>query len=422
MEDITKKQLFLLLLLVSIVTGVSTAIIVYTLVEQAPSPITHTFQRIIERAVEKKGADTPLPQEIVFDLEKAALARDTLIEDIAKRLSPAVVSVIATKDIPVVEQYFVDPFGDDDFFQRFFPELQIPQLRQKGTEKRQVSAGSGFFVSPDGYVITNRHVVEDPEAEYSVIMNNGKKVPTKVLARDVLQDIAILKVGGDGKFAFVPLGNSETVNIGQTAIAIGNALGEFQNTLSVGIISGLRRTIVAQGSRSGPEELPNVIQTDAAINPGNSGGPLLNLRGEAIGVNVAVAQGAENIGFAIPINQVKKALSDVQKTGKITYPFIGVRHVLVTADLQEKEKLPVPYGALILKGAQGEPGVTPGSPAEKAGLKEGDIILEFGGARITSENTLLGLIRTRNVGDTVALKVLRDDKELALTVTLEERK
>ena len=422
MEDITKKQLFLLLLLVSIVTGVSTAIIVYTLVEQAPPPITHTFQRIIERAVEKKSADAPpLPPEVVFYLEKAALARDTLIEDIAKRLSPAVVSVIATKDIPVLERVFINPFFDDPLLRQFFGEFQVPQLQQRGTERRQVSSGSGFFASADGFIITNKHVVEDTEAEYSVIMNSGKKLPAKILARDVLQDIAILKVDGE-KFAFVSLGDSDTVNIGQTAIAIGNALGEFQNTLSVGIISGLRRTIIASGARSGPEELPNVIQTDAAINPGNSGGPLLNLRGEAIGVNVAIAEGAENIGFAIPINQVKKALTDVQKTGKITYPFIGVRHIMVTADLQEKEKLQVSYGALILKGAQGEPGVTPGSPAEKAGLKEGDIILEFGGARITPENTLLGLIRARNVGDSVELKVLRDGKELTLTVTLEERK
>src|SRR3989338_7459357 len=421
MEDLTKKQLFLLLLLVSIVTGVSTAIIVYTLVEQAPPPITHTFQRIIERAVEKSGTDAPLPQEVVFDLEKAALARDTLIEDIAKRLSPAVVSVIATKDIPVLERVFINPFFDDPLLRQFFGEFQVPQLQQRGTERRQVSSGSGFFASADGFIITNKHVVEDTEAEYSVIMNSGKKLPAKILARDVLQDIAILKVDGE-KFAFVSLGDSDTVNIGQTAIAIGNALGEFQNTLSVGIISGLRRTIIASGARSGPEELPNVIQTDAAINPGNSGGPLLNLRGEAIGVNTAIAQGAENIGFAISINQAKKALSDVQKTGKITYPFIGVRHVMVTADLQEKMKLPVSYGEMILKGVQGEPCVTPGSPAEKAGLKEGDIILEFGGSRITTDNTLLGLIRTRNVGDAVALKVLRNSKELTLTVTLEERK
>ena len=357
----------------------------------------------------------------MFYLEKAALARDTLIEDIAKRLSPAVVSVIATKDIPVLERVFINPFFDDPLLRQFFGEFQVPQLQQRGTERRQVSSGSGFFASADGFIITNKHVVEDTEAEYSVIMNSGKKLPAKILARDVLQDIAILKVDGE-KFAFVSLGDSDTVNIGQTAIAIGNALGEFQNTLSVGIISGLRRTIIASGARSGPEELPNVIQTDAAINPGNSGGPLLNLRGEAIGVNVAIAEGAENIGFAIPINQVKKALTDVQKTGKITYPFIGVRHIMVTADLQEKEKLQVSYGALILKGAQGEPGVTPGSPAEKAGLKEGDIILEFGGARITPENTLLGLIRARNVGDSVELKVLRDGKELTLTVTLEERK
>src|SRR3989338_7019948 len=204
MEDITKKQLFLLLLLVSIVTGVSTAIIVYSLIEQAPPPITNTIQRIIERTAKDSGENAPLPPEAVFDLEKAALARDALIEDIARRLSPAVVSVIATKDIPVMERVFVNPFYDDPFFRQFFEDLQVPQLQQRGTERQQISSGSGFFVSAEGFVITNKHVVEDTEAEYSVVMNNGKKLPIKVLARDLLQDIAILKVDGDGKFAFVP--------------------------------------------------------------------------------------------------------------------------------------------------------------------------------------------------------------------------
>jgi len=419
MEDITKKQLFLLLLLVSMVTGVSSAIIVFTLLEQAPPPITQTIQKVIERTIE--APKEKLPPEVIFDLEKAALARDVLIADIAKRVSPAVVSVVATKDIAVMEQIMLNPFFNDSFFKEFFPEFQAPQVRQKGTEKRQISAGTGFFVSSDGYVITNRHVVEDADAEYSIVTNDNKKLPAKVLARDPLRDFAVLKVDGKN-FAAISLGDSNEVAIGHTAIAIGNSLGEFQNTISVGIISGLWRTIIASGARSGPEELSELIQTDAAINPGNSGGPLLNLKGEAIGLNTAVAQGAENIGFAIPINQIKRSLELVKTTGKITYPFIGVRHIYITPELKEKMKLSVDYGALISKGSNGEPAITPGSPAEKAGLKEGDIILEFNGTKINQDNNLAKSIQSGKVGDKVALKILRDGKEMVLDATLEERK
>jgi serine protease Do len=251
-------------------------------------------------------------------------------------------------------------------------------------------------------------------------MNDGKKLPAKVLARDPVQDLAVIKVDGSG-FTFIPLGNSDVLKVGQTVVAIGNALGEFQNTVSVGVISGLRRTVVASGGGSAPETLQQVIQTDAAINLGNSGGPLLDLSGRAIGIDVAMAQGAENVGFALPINMVKKDIADVQKSGKIIYPYIGVRYVTVTPALKEDKKLSVDYGALLTSSGS-ESAVIAGSPAEKAGLKEGDIVLEFGGVKIDENNTLGDLISKKAVGDKVSLKVLRGTQELNIEIILEEHK
>lgn len=429
MNDLNKHQLVLLVLLVSFVTALATGIVVATLVSQAPPPLTQTIQRVIEKVTEKAAeiAPTPLKRDEAKELELSALARDILIEDIAKRVSPAVVSVIATKDIPVAEQYFSNPLPGDDFLNQFFPEFQIPQFRQKDAEprreKQQASSGTGFFVSGDGLLITNKHVVDDPDAEYSVIMNDQKKFSAKVLARDPLNDIAVLKISAQaGGFKYVALGDSESAKIGHTAIVIGNSLGEFQNTVSVGVISGLRRTIVASGARSGPEELSEIIQTDAAINPGNSGGPLLNLKGEAVGLSVAMAQGAENIGFAIPINQVKRSFNEARDKGKITYPYLGVRYILVTPELKEKQKLLVDYGAQVVSGKNGEEAILPNSPASKAGIKEKDIILEFGGVKINKDNTLAKLIQQKSIGDKVKLKVLRNGGELELELTLEERK
>ena len=407
----TKHQLVLLVLLVSFVTALVTGIVAVTLINQAPPPITQTIQRVIEKTI--GVLPEPLKKDEKQELELNALSRDVLIEDIARRVSPAVVSVVATKDIPIIERYFVSPFSSDDPFQQFFPDLLVPQYRQKGTEKAQVSSGSGFFVSQDGFLLTNRHVVEDPEADYSVITNDNKKLKAKVVARDKINDMAVLKVEGEssaGGFVSIPLGDSENVSIGQTAIAIGNALGEFQNTVSVGVVSGLRRTIIASGLASGPEELSQVIQTDAAINLGNSGGPLLNLKGEVVGLNTAKAQGAENIGFSIPINQLKRALNDTRVNGRIINPYIGVRYILTDK------------GALVGAGANGEDAVQLNSPASKAGIKESDIILEFGGVKITRENPLNKLIQQRSVGDKVTIKIQRGNGQIKLDLILEERK
>ena len=240
------------------------------------------------------------------------------------------------------------------------------------------------------------------------------------MARDPLQDLAILKIEGKD-FSSLKLGDSSQVKIGQGVIAIGNALGEFRNTVSVGIVSGLQRTVVASGAVTGPETLQELIQTDAAINPGNSGGPLLNLRGEVIGINTAVAQGAENIGFAIPINKAKRDVESVERSGKIIYPLLGVRYMNITKDLADKEKLGRDYGAL-LRPAENEPAVAAGSPAEQAGLKAGDIILELSGELVDTDHTLASLIQKHHPGDEITLKVLREGKEFEVKVKLMERK
>ena len=355
-------------------------------------------------------------------------SQEEAVIEAVEKASPAVVSIIITKELPVYEEYYENLFPELPGF----PEFKIPQYRQKGTKKEEVGGGTGFIISEDGMVLTNKHVVSDTEAEYTVITNDGKKYEAQVLARDPFQDLAILKIekekwiNKEGNFSqkpfpTLPLGDSTSLQIGQTVIAIGNALGEFRNTVSVGVISGLGRTITASGGGM-VETLEDVIQTDAAINKGNSGGPLLNLRGEVIGVNVAMAQGAQNIGFAIPINRAKRAIEQVKKLGKIVYPFLGIRYILITPEIQEEKNLPVDYGALIVKGGTlQEPAVIPGSAADKAGLREGDIILEVDGAKITPQHSLAKIIQSHNPGDEITLKVLRNKKEIILKATLGEK-
>ncbi len=352
------------------------------------------------------------------------LRQDELVVKVVEEASPAVVSVVATKDVPVIERFFVDPFGDDPLLREFFGDrgsgFRIPQFRQRGTQKQETGAGTGFIVSADGMVVTNKHVVADAEAEYTVLMNDGKKKPAKVLARDPVQDLAILKIEGANPPS-LRLGDSSGVKIGQSVIAIGNALGEFSNTVSVGVVSGLHRSVIASGGAAGPEALQELIQTDAAINPGNSGGPLLNLHGEVIGINTAIAQGAENIGFALPVNNIKRAIEMVKQTGRISYPFLGVRYVIITKDLAQERGLGRDYGALLAAG-DNEPAVVADSPAGRAGLRSGDIILEFGGERIETSNALAQIIRKYSVGQDVTLKIFREAKEFEVRLRLEERK
>ncbi len=349
-------------------------------------------------------------------------SQETAIIQVVKNASPAVVSIIVTKDLPVLEEYFYEPFKEfEEFFGPSPFEFKIPQYRQKGTEKKEIGGGTGFIVSEDGMILTNAHVVSAKDADYTVLTNDGRKFSVRVLARDTLRDLAIVKIEKEGNFPTLKLGDSDKLQIGQTVIAIGNALGEFRNTVSVGVISGLGRTITASGGGM-IETLEDVIQTDTAINRGNSGGPLLNLKGEVIGVNFAMAQAAENIGFAIPINKAKKDIEQVKKFGKIVYPFLGVRYVIINETIQKENNLPINYGAWVIRGeGPGESAIFPGSAAEKAGLRERDIILEFNGEKITTENSLAKIIMKYNPGDKVSLKILRGNQEKIFELILGER-
>lgn len=336
--------------------------------------------------------------------------REPVVE-VVEKVNPAVVSVIVTKDVPVYERYY-EPYGPWGMF-------SIPRLRENGTEEQEIGGGSGFIVSNDGLIVTNNHVVSDGNARYSVVLSGGKIYTVDVLDADAELDIAILKINQpiEQALTILEFGDSSTLELGQTVIAIGNALAEFQNSVSVGVVSGLSRSIVASDYQGRSEQLDQVIQTDAAINPGNSGGPLLNLDGEVVGVNVATSRGADNIGFALPASVVKQVVESVKVHGEIVRPFLGVRYAMIT---EKREDFGVEYGALILKGQlENEPAVAPGSPAEKAGLKENDIILAIDGEELRDRD-LATVLRTKSVGQTITLTVRSGDEEKTVTVTLEK--
>lgn len=249
------------------------------------------------------------PQEVVRREVIREKSQEELLTLAVSKTVPSVVSIVVTKDVPKLEVVYINPFGDDPFFRDF--NIRVPQYRQKGTEQKQVGAGTGFIVASNGYILTNRHVVEDTEAYYMVLLSNGSQKIAQVIWRDSVNDVALLKIDGSG-YSAVELGSSDDLKLGQSVFAIGNALGEYSNSVSVGIISGLNRSIEAV-SASGIEKLTDVIQTDAAINPGNSGGPLVDLQGKIIGINVAMVRGSQNIAFAIPVNTIKKAINDLLK-------------------------------------------------------------------------------------------------------------
>jgi serine protease Do len=334
------------------------------------------------------------------------------IVEIAKKVCPAVITIVVTKDLPKIEGFYFFPFGGEEFV--------IPKF-EKEKKKTKIGGGSGFIVSPDGYILTSAHVVSDPEADYTVIYEPKKRYPAKVISRDSISDIAILKINVQN-LPFLELGDSDKIELGETVIAVGNALGEFHDTVSAGIVSGMSRVITAFGGLGVKAELRGLIQTDAAINPGNSGGPLVNMEGKVIGINTAMVMGAQNIGFAIPINYAKKDLEEVMKYGKIKRPFLGIRYIIIDEEIAKFHKLPVNYGALIVRETLGEEAVVKGSAADKAGLKEYDIILELNGEKISSKNPLANIMQKYKIGDEIELKVLREGKEIKLKATLEEKK
>jgi S1-C subfamily serine protease len=365
-----------------------------------------------------------LSQSSVSSLPTFASSQEQSIVNAVQKTEPAVVSVIISKDVPVVERYYRqpmnnNPFGNDPFFDQFF---SIPEYRQNGTEKREVGGGTAFFISADGLLMTNNHVVDDEKAEYTVFLNDGRKLKATVLARDSVTDIALLKVEGSN-FPYLEISDRAEPMLGQTSIAIGNALGEFRNTVSVGVISGLQRTITAGGPTGASEELNQIIQTDAAINQGNSGGPLIDTNGTVIGMNTAVAGGAQGIAFAIPASDLQRVMKSYKTYGRIVRPYIGIRYTPITPELKEKNKLAYDYGALVVRGENpGELGVVPGSPADKAGIKENDIILSIDGQKLTEEISLGQIVQRKNPGDVLRLQVSSAGRVRDVSVTLEEWK
>ncbi len=331
--------------------------------------------------------------------------------EVAKKVCPAVITIVISKYLPKIEGFYFFPFGEEEFI---FPKFKDEK------EKTRIGGGSGFIVSEDGLVLTCAHVVADPEADYTVIVSPTEKYPTQILARDPLIDIAVLKIQGEKPFPYLKLGDSDKIELGEQVLAVGNPLGEFEDTLSAGIVSGLSRKITAFAGKKGTT-LRGLIQTDAAINPGNSGGPLVNMAGEVIGINTAMVFGAENIGFAIPINYAKKILEEVKLYGKIKRPFLGIRYIILNEEISRFQKLPVNYGALIVRERFGEPAIVEGSPAEKAGLREYDIILEVDGEKITEERTLADILSEKKADQEIELLVLRDKEEIKLKVKLKEK-
>lgn len=368
----------------------------------------------VEKQTQSSTSENKTPYLSAIDYEQAVISA-------VEKASPAVVSIIISKDLPIIEQCPYNPFsGLPPEFQQFFGDQQFQFYApcKKGIKRQEIGGGSGFIISPDGLIVTNKHVVTDESADYTVLTNDGKKYGAKVLAVDPVRDFAAVKISVTG-LPTLKFGNSDVLKLAQSVIAIGNALGEFRNTVSVGVISGLSRSITASGGGL-VENIEGVIQTDAAINPGNSGGPLLNLRGEVIGINVAMVSGAQNIGFAVPINQVKRAIESVKATGEIQTSYLGVRYLLITQELAQKENLKFDYGVLVRETEDG-PAVVQSSPAQKAGIMAYDIILEVNGEKITPENTLSSMINKYGIGEKITLKILRRDREINIQATLEKR-
>ncbi len=350
------------------------------------------------------------------------------VVDVVKKISPAVVSITISKDLPKIKKYHIQPF--DEFYGPYGPP--ITQYRQEGKQRVKLGGGSGFFVSSEGIILTNRHVVAAPNVDYTIVTSDEKEYSTEVLARDPVNDIAIIKVkdAKGRKFPIIELGNSENIELGESVVAIGNALGTFSNTVSTGVVSGLSRFITAQDGISGHvAQLKGLVQTDAAINPGNSGGPLVNLDGKVIAINTAVVHGAQNIGFAIPVNNAKKDIDDLKEHGRIIQPFLGVRYIMLNKAIQEefaqrfRVNLPVAQGALVIREpGSGESAVVPASPAAKAKLMEHDIIIEFNKVKLSEKNPLQDLIHKAKPGDLIEVKILRGEKLGTTTVKLEERR
>lgn len=410
------KKLIILVVLISLlvggVTGGVAGFILGNLQKSAPDWL-----------VDWRGGNKSLPSEKPIKEKIITTEEESATIKSVEKVSPAVVSIAITKDLSKIYNLSgpnIFPF--DDFFEFGAPFGFTLPREQVPEGERQVGGGTGFIIDSDGLILTNRHVVSDEEASYTVITSDGESYEAEVLAKDTVLDIAVVKIDAQDLPA-VTLGDSDVLQIGQTVIAIGNTLSEYQNTVTKGVVSGVGRTVKAGDGRGLSEIIEEAIQTDAAINPGNSGGPLINLQGEVIGINTAISGAGQLIGFAIPINSAKKQIISIKEHGKIIRPFLGVRYILLNEQIAKANNLEIDYGALIIRGrSESDLAIIPGSPADKAGLRENDIILKVNGQRIEQERNLAKEISRYQPEEEIELKVWSKGEEKTIKVKLEEFK
>lgn len=346
-------------------------------------------------------SDTNVARQAVATKSGAA------VSSIAKSTGQSVVSVNVTSQ---------SASSSSSLYSQLFGYDVAPQ--------EQESAGTGIILTADGLIMTNRHVVPSGTSTVSVTLSDGTEYKNvKVIGRTSSSDsldIAFLKIPDTNGRKLTPanLGDSSKMSVGDQVVAIGNTLGQFQNTVTTGILSGYGRSIQAgDGTGGSSENLDDLFQTDAAINEGNSGGPLVNMSGEVIGINTAIASGAQTVGFAIPINNVKGLIESVEQKGKLERPYLGIRYVLLTDDIAKELSLKVTRGAYIPK-TNDQSGIVSGGPADKAGLKEGDVVTKVDGTDINEKTSLISVLGKHKVGDSVKLTVVRDGKTIQLKATL----
>ncbi|MBP6042118.1 trypsin-like peptidase domain-containing protein [Candidatus Saccharibacteria bacterium] len=337
--------------------------------------------------------NTDTKDDVVSTQKEVVLQEGELIANVAEDLSPSVVSITAKSNTAGASPFSVRP---------------------------SESAGTGLIVTKEGIVITNKHVIPGSASAISIITSDGTKYEdVSVIDRDTQNDVAFLKINKPKKLKAAKLGDSSDVRVGERVIAIGNALGRFNTTVTSGIVSGLGRPITASDGDGRAENLDNLLQTDASINPGNSGGPLVNINGEVIGINTAIAGNAENIGFAIPINDIRPLFDSVLSEGRIIRPYLGVNYIPLNKQSAQQLDLKVDYGAYVATFDGSNP-IISGSPAEKSGIKNKDVILSIDGKKINENDRLSDMVASKKVGSKVKIELLRDGKKQTVIAKLEE--
>lgn len=337
----------------------------------------------------QQGLTGVTPRSLVAnDGNKVVTEAEASISGVVDKVAPSVVSIVT--------------------------ETQANSLRGVIT---QAGAGTGMIVSANGYILTNKHVIDGADAVGVVLTDGTTYENVKLVGTDPLNDIAFLKIEGVSDLPAVEIGSSSTLRVGQSVVAIGNSLGQYQNTVTSGIVSGVGRPVSAQSGDT-VENLNDLIQTDAAINPGNSGGPLLNLQGQVIGINTAVAQDAQGVGFALPINAAKGILKGVLAKGKVERAYIGVNYVTITPEVAKQYNLGVKSGAYVISPEGDRPAIVAGSPADRAGIKEKDVITKVNGVEVGKAGDVASLVGEYAPGDTIELSVLRGGVAQTIRVTL----